>query len=875
MEVSMKRTVLAFLLFSILSPLALLAQQPPSNNSDVYIIPFSHLDLYWACTQEECLSRGNKIIGKALQLAEQHPEFRFLLEDDDFIANFLSTNHGNPRLDSFKQLVKTGRIEIAPTWAAIYQNEPRGEALIRNLIYGKRFAREVFGVDPKVAHLADIPGFTSQFPQILSKTDTPYMVMSRMGPPDVSLFRWQAPDGSSVLVWNEINGYGWGVDEGLHLDLDKPRLSSISQNLEKVKATTGSPIFMPWGMDLYAPSAKLIQNISVLNQQLTPYHFRWATPVEFFRTASQASGIGDIPGEIPSSWVSIASVPLWPEAMFANDVLLNAEKFAAINYALGYAEYPNKEFDTLWRDELKALDHNSDGQGGEIGDERKSGYAQEVSLGAGQILRDSLRNIAERVRSPFERSMPIVVFNPSGWLRDDVVKTHVTLFGEVATDDIEDYKQGMRLLDEKGASIPFEVEQYQESSSRSIDLVFVAREVPSFGYKTYFLVPAGKPDSFQNASEVKLDTDKDAKQAGSSIGSDVLENQYYRVAVDRATGRIQIFDKELNQIVAKDVEIRAVEERGGDAQNIVLPTGRTVINVIDRVELEENNAARTVLRIDGNLGGIDIVQRLTLYSKIRKIDLDDTIEWKPGRSLDIQQVFPILQPNAEIRNGIPFGSVDAKDVMANSGPRADDEMTPEVWKRWRQVQDWVFVGTKEWGTTISADHQLMIEDEKEIRASMIRGPHFSPTSLVRNGQPVLDLRPAAGQYVFRYSFTTSKGDWLAGKPWRAGMALSSPLVPVTSADLITQKSLPCQTSFLSLDADNVVISAVKKADVDGDIVLRMFDISGISSESPIKFLGQERGFREVNMLEQPSQTSDQKTLHMHPFEIETVKLSVH
>lgn len=51
----------------------------PGN--DVYVVPFSHLDLFWAGTREECLSRGNRIISKALALANRQPEFRFLIED--------------------------------------------------------------------------------------------------------------------------------------------------------------------------------------------------------------------------------------------------------------------------------------------------------------------------------------------------------------------------------------------------------------------------------------------------------------------------------------------------------------------------------------------------------------------------------------------------------------------------------------------------------------------------------------------------------------------------------------------------------------------------------------------------------------------------
>jgi len=868
--------LIVFIVLANLSGVVSRAQQQNSGGPEVFVVPFSHLDLYWACTQEECLSRGNFIISKAIELAKRYPQYRYLLETNVFVSNFVDSHRGTKELEDFQQLVKAGRIEIAPLWAAIYQNQTRGEALVRNLIYGKRYARDVFGVDPKVAHLADIPGFTRQYPQILNKAATPYMVMTRMGPRDLSLFHWKAPDGSAVLVWNTINGYGWGIGLGLHLELDKDRLQAVTQDIKNVEATTTGPVYLGWGTDLFAPTDTLIKNIDVLNQRLAPDHFRLATADDFFRSAVRTQGIPDLSGEIPSSWANLTTslVPLWLPAMSATDTLISAEKFAAINYALGYAPYPDNALESLWKDNLKSLDHNNDGQGGEIGDERKLGYAQEATLGAGQILRDSLRNLAERVQRPFPRSVPIVVFNPLSWLRDDVVETHVTLFGEVGADEIDDYKKGMRLVDEKGTTVPFQLEQYTDGSSRSLDLVFIARGVPSLGYTTYYLVPASGQDTFSKACEVKIDTDTTAKEANNSIGSDIVENEYYRVSIDRATGRIEVFDKELNQMVNKGMEIQATEERGGDDQNIILPSGRTIINMIDSVELEENGPVRTVLRISGNVGGIPVVQRLSLYREIKKIDLQNTIDWKPGGSMNIEQVFPISQHDVEVRNGIPYGTVAATDLMAKAGPYREDEVSPDIWKNWRQIQDWVFVGTKEWGFTVGADHNLIEVGNKAIRADMLRGTRFSPVTTVRNGQPVLDLRPPAGQYIFRYSFTSGKGDWSTQQSWRAGMAFSAPLIPVTSANSLAEKPLPPEESFLSLSADNLVLAAVKKADADKAIVVRAFEILGNPAESSIKFLGQERNFRQTNLLEEDLQKGEQKTLRVRPYEIDTLTLPI-
>src|SRR5512142_901037 len=90
------KTMTMRVLIGALSLLAFrgLAAPEPASNNDVYIIPFSHLDLFWAGTREECLSRGNRITTRALQIAKEHPEFRFLLEDNVFVDNYVETRRG-------------------------------------------------------------------------------------------------------------------------------------------------------------------------------------------------------------------------------------------------------------------------------------------------------------------------------------------------------------------------------------------------------------------------------------------------------------------------------------------------------------------------------------------------------------------------------------------------------------------------------------------------------------------------------------------------------------------------------------------------------------------------------------------------------------
>ncbi len=856
-------------------PAGVFPQQTARNEApvEVFFTPFSHLDLFWGGTREECLARGNGIIAQAIKLARESTEYRFLLEDNVFVANYVDTHKDTLELEEFKRLVKEGRIETAPKWAAIFQGLPDGEVHARNMMLGKRYARAVFGVDPQVAHLGDLPDYTPQFPQILAQTRTPFMVMTRMGPSDKSLFRWKGLDGSQVLVWSTLKGYGWGTFLTSKETPDTRKLERMKKDLDEVRATAPGPILMNWGTDLWSPPDDLVETVRRINQTGVA-NFILATPADFFRKAAGNSGVPETSGEINTSWPNIvSSLPhLWPQIIPATNTLLAAEKFAAVNHALGFAEYPQREFDFLWRKLIESMDHNHDGQGGTIGDDRKRGYMSLSVLQGGEILRDMLRNLAERVQIPMPRSFPVIVFNPLGWSRDDVVRAHVTLYGEVSPADIAEYKASLRLVDETGKSVPFHVQQYSENISRALDIVFVAQGVPSLGYKSYYLVPGGRTESLTNAAQIQLDRQNDLKDFRRPLGYDAMENEYLRVTIDKATGRVAIFDKTLERDICRDMEISAVEERGGNYIGIEPLSGRTIPNLVNSVELEENNPIRAVVRITGQIADIPIVQRLMLYRGMNRVEIENTIEWRATRFVRVQQEFPLLQQDAEIHYGVPFGANSSDNVMPKSGPRAADEIKPESWKQVRHIHDWIHAGNAAWGLTIAADHQLMKIGGSIIRAEMLRGPRYTSVKVVR-GQQVTSMQyPPVGTYVFRYSLTASRGDWKSGKAYRTGLDFNNPLLPVSVVDRISSKSLPPSSSFLSLDAGNLVVSAVKKSDSGPAVLVRMYEIEGSSAETAVEFLGQRRGFREVNLLEEDAGPDGQTLLKAGPYQIKTIRL---
>jgi len=344
--------------------------------------------------------------------------------------------------------------------------------------------------------------------------------------------------------------------------------------------------------------------------------------------------------------------------------------------------------------------------------------------------------------------------------------------------------------------------------------------------------------------------------------------------VDRATGRVTLFDKALSRDVCRDMEIVATEERGGNYIGIEPPSGRTIWSLVDSVVVEENNPVSAVIRVTSRIADIPITQRLTLYRDAKRLDLENTVEWKTPRFLRVEQLFPLAQSNAAIHYGVPFGASSPENLMPKTGPRAGDEIKPESWRNSRLIHHWLHAGSAEWGLTIAADHQQIRLDEDLIRAQMVRGTRFVSVKVVR-GDEITSLHyPPPGTYVFRYSLSSAAGDWKTAKAYRAGMNWNNPLLAISVVDAASGKTLPTTRSFCSMEQDNVVISALKKANLDTSILLRAYEIEGSPVETAVEFLGKRPAFGEANLLEEDLVQEPQQVLRGGPYSIKTIKLAL-
>ncbi|MBE5797274.1 MAG: alpha-mannosidase [Clostridiales bacterium] len=175
-----------------------------STAPTMWLLGQSHIDLAWLWPEEETWHKVGRTYANQLALMEEYPEYRFLLCEPKLL-DMLRAQH--PEIwERVRAAFDRGQID--PEGAFYIEcdtNLPSGESLIRQLIRGKRWFLEHFGVASKVAYQPDTFGYSGVLPQILKKLDIPYFATQKLLRADPECerfpyqnFVWEGIDGSTV-----------------------------------------------------------------------------------------------------------------------------------------------------------------------------------------------------------------------------------------------------------------------------------------------------------------------------------------------------------------------------------------------------------------------------------------------------------------------------------------------------------------------------------------------------------------------------------------------------------------------------------------------------------------------------------------------------
>lgn len=181
-----------------------LAKQGGTPSLQISAIGHAHIDLAWLWPIRETIRKGARTFATALAMLDRYPAYVFGASQPQL---YLWMKERYPQLYAkIRQRISEGRWEAqGAMWVEPDTNLSGGEALVRQVLYGKRFFRAEFGKDPKMLWLPDVFGYTASLPQILRKSGVDYFLTIKISWNLVNTFPhhtffWQGIDGSCVLV---------------------------------------------------------------------------------------------------------------------------------------------------------------------------------------------------------------------------------------------------------------------------------------------------------------------------------------------------------------------------------------------------------------------------------------------------------------------------------------------------------------------------------------------------------------------------------------------------------------------------------------------------------------------------------------------------
>jgi hypothetical protein len=180
------------------------------------------------------------------------------------------------------------------------------------------------------------------------------------------------------------------------------------------------------------------------------------------------------------------------------------------------------------------------------------------------------------------------------------------------------------------------IDFYREPLGLKRDVVFVAEDVPPFGYRSYTLVPEPRaPLAPQSAA--------------------TIENEYYRVSFDPQTGLVaSLFDKEEDRELAGSSDglgfLDIVSRAPGGNADAFRPFGPPQA-VVGR--------AHAQLFVEGSLAGHPHVRKsVALYTGIRRVHMDVKFIKDSTPLLDVHVAFPFSLSNPKFLYDGPLCAVD-------------------------------------------------------------------------------------------------------------------------------------------------------------------------------------------------------------------------
>jgi alpha-mannosidase len=722
----------------------------------------SHIDMEWLWT----ITETKRVIKNTFQAVVDYmgrAPFHFV--QSQAAAYWLCERHAPELFAQIERQIQNQRWHVVGgMWVEPDLNMPRGESLVRQILYGKLYFRDKFGVDVTVGWNPDSFGHSANLPQILRKGGIKYYYFCRCSPKEFG-FWWEALDGSRVLVFRFPQWYS-------RTQLKPHQLLEELKRCRKEHGVTFCASCYGVGDHGGVPPFADVQRTLALNELKVFPQVRFADPAQFFRRfAKDARNIPVFKGEMNFTcrgcWTSHSNTKF--NNRRCEHCLLAAEVLCTTAWALG-TEYPQGEINKAWRNLLFNQFHDilpGSSIAPVYGRTALARYRR--VLRAARVLRKKALNFLAAQTGVSKDSWAVLVFNPLSWPRGGWLRISVP----------EDFPHG-------NLSTP--AGEIVSAVRKESYLEFICPQVPPLGYLTLLVTS-------QRASLPLME-----------VSGERISNGLVEVKIDPRTGGIAqaTFPPGGRRLLSASGNVLHFLEDVGDAWTLKL-TGRRM-QPSDMVKITSLNwgPLRAGVQTEIKFKGSHLVRRIYLVSGSPLVWMQFECDWKNEcADVMVKAAFPLALENPRARWEIPYGNLQR---------RCDGSEYPAI--SWVDVSEQngsfgvALINNGRYGHSVNG---------AEVQLSLLRDYPGHP-----------DPQPESkdeGHHVLTYALVPHEGDWLKGQVQRRAWELNSPLEAVAFRG--EGGRLPLRKSFIELiGLRSVIITALKKAERTNGYIIRLFEYSG-------------------------------------------------
>ena len=724
-----------------------------------YAIGNAHIDLAWLWPMAETHRKTERTFAAQLRLLEEYPEYKYIQSQP---AAYEMCRKYYPELfQRIKKAVKDGKwIAEGAMWVEPDTNMASGEALIRQLLYGKKYYKEEFGVDSQMLWLPDTFGYTAALPQILKSCGVRYLVTQKIfwsyneGEQfPYHYFYWEGMDGSKITSFLPTS-YTYRTDPS--------ELISVWENRSQKRDLDA--FLLPFGYGdggggpardylEYAEREKDLEGCPKVKQE---------NPITFFKEMEKEGGPKHTyTGEL---YFSAHRGTYTSQAMVKQnnrrcELSMRELEFWSTLAALKGKAYPAEAVERLWKEVLLHQFHDI------LPGSSIARVYQEAEKAFHAILDESHELTEKALQSLTEGENGITVGNSLGFAYETVLELP------------ESFAAGAKT--KEGKEIPTE---------KIGDKVYGLAELPAYGMVS--LVPTEE--------QTKAEDEVVLTQKGDTY---VLENRQVKTVVNgkgevtsfvlKASGR-EFAAEPMNRFhLYKDVP------RLFDAWDIDSNYKEQEITAAEDVKVSvlQAGSLRSVLKVTGRISNSSFIQYIRLDAGSKRLEFETVIDWKELHRL-LKVAFPVCVFAENGINEMQFGYVERPTRRSRTYDKDRFEVCNH---RYSALCDGAH------GAAVLNDCKYGISmNENALELTLLRAA-AAP-----------EMHADNREHHFTYAFTAWEGSFADSDVVRQGYELN--VKPVVANGTVNAFSM------FGVEKNNVILESVKLAeDGSGDLILRLYE----------------------------------------------------